>query len=429
MTIRRMSLLLLLLVTQVLADSSGDALQGRVVDAVTHQALADAIVTWGETVVRSDNQGRFMIRSRGASVGVRAYGYMRTSVSVAMFAYPGFDIALTPFKPKALYLSSLGIADRRLRDAALHLAQTSEVNALVIDLKSDRGQVGFRATVPLALSIGAEHSAVIGDLPALVGALHQQGLYTIARIVVFKDNVLALAHPELAVKTDGGAIWHDRDGMAWADPSSPDVWNYNIDLAVEAARSGFDEIQFDYIRFPDANGLALPSGRTQANRVAAISGFLALARQRLAPYNVFTAADAFGYVCWNLDDTGVGQTLTTLLPWVDYLSPMLYPSSFQFGIPGERDPVARPYEVVYRSLEQALSRAHVPAVRLRPWLQAFGDYAFHHGEFGGTEIHAQISAAGQAGTDGWMLWNPRNAYTMQGLAPRSPADVIGSLAP
>jgi hypothetical protein len=426
---RRMGLLALPLVVQLLAGSSSDALQGRVVDAVTHQGLADAIVTVGDTVVTSDAQGRFMIGGRGTSVGVRAYGHGRAFVPRAAFDYPGVNVALTPIQPKALYLSSLGVADRSLRGAALRIAQASEINALVVDLKSDRGQVGFRTNVPLAQAIGAERAPVIGDLKALTDSLHQQGLYSIARIVVFKDDALALARPALAVRTVGGAIWHDRDGIAWTDPSLPEVWNYNIDLAVEAARSGFDEIQFDYVRFPDAKGLALPSSRTQATRVAAISGFLALARRRLAPYNVFIAADAFGYVCWNLDDTGVGQTLTTLLPWVDYLSPMLYPSSFQFGIPGVRDPVAHTYDVVYRSLEEALGRTRVPAVRLRPWLQAFSDYAFGHGAFSGAQIRAQISAAEHAGTDGWMLWNPRNVYSLQGLAPKPPLDSEEPAAP
>lgn len=426
---RRTGLLTLLLAVQVLAAGSSGALQGRIVDAVTHQAVAGAIVTLGDTVVTSDAQGRFMIRGRGTSVGVRAYGHGRIFVPLTTFAYPQTDIALVPIEPKALYLSSFGVADRALRTAALRIAQASEINALVIDLKSDRGQVGFRANVPLALAVGAEREPLIGDLKALTDALHAQGLYSIARIVVFKDDVLALARPDLAVKTTTGAVWRDRDGMAWTDPSLPEVWNYNIDLAIEAARSGFDEIQFDYIRFPDAKGLALPSERTQASRVAAISGFLALARRRLAPYNVFIAADSFGYVCWNLDDTGVGQTLSTLLPWVDYLSPMLYPSSFQFGIPGERDPVAHSDEVVYRSLQEALRRTQVPAVRLRPWLQAFSDYAFGHGDFGAAQIHAQIAAAERAGTDGWMLWNPRNLYSTQGLAPSPAPDPPGTAAP
>jgi hypothetical protein len=114
---------------------------------------------------------------------------------------------------------------------------------------------------------------------------------------------------------------------------------------------------------------------------------------------------------------------------VDYLSPMLYPSSFQFGIPGVRDPVAHTYEVVYRSLEEALGRTRVPAVRLRPWLQAFSDYAFGHGAFSGAQIRAQISAAEHAGTDGWMLWNPRNVYSLQGLAPKPPLESEEPTAP
>jgi hypothetical protein len=153
--------------------------------------------------------------------------------------------------------------------------------------------------------------------------------------------------------------------------------------------------------------------------VAAVAGFLTEARAALRPFNVFLAADIFGYVCWNQDDTGIGQRLENLMPLVDYLSPMLYPSSFQFGIPGYRNPVAHPYEVVRRSLEEALRRTGVPALRFRPWLQAFPDYAFKGGSFTRGEVRTQIKAAEDIGTDGWLLWNPHNRYSPADLEPES----------
>ena len=195
------------------------------------------------------------------------------------------------------------------------------------------------------------------------------------------------------------------------DPFQKEVWDYNIDIAVEAARHGFDEIQFDYVRFPDATGLQFSMPNTEENRVKAISGFLAEARKRLTPYNVFLAADIFGYVCWNLNDTSIGQRIEDLAPLVDYLSPMLYPSTFQYGLPGYRIPVSHPREIVSLSLKRAEERTRLPSTHFRPWLQAFRDYAFDRRYFTGVEIGEQINAANQFSSDGWMLWNPRNDYT------------------
>lgn len=405
----------MLLGAHLLISGSTEALAGRVIDIHTRQPIADALLTLGDRVVRTDADGTFAIRGVSGQLGARAYGYARTWVSPDELERAKGQIALSPFHPRSLYLSSLGIASRTLRDSALDIVDRTEINALVIDVKGDRGLVAFHSTTPLAIVINSEHSPTIPSLKELTDSLHAKGIYCIARIVVFKDNVLALARPDLAVKTTSGYIWHDREQLAWADAFLREVWEYNIALAAEAARGGFDEIQFDYVRFPDVPGLLFSQASTQSTRVAAIAGFLELARERLAPYNVFLSADIFGYVCWNADDTGVGQTLTAMLRYVDYLSPMLYPSTFQFGIPGHRDPVAQPYEVVFQSLEHARERAGVPGVRFRPWLQAFQDYAFDRRAFGGAQVQAQTSAAEQAGSDGWMLWNPRNVYSSDGL--------------
>ena len=245
----------------------------------------------------------------------------------------------------------------------------------------------------------------------------------VARIVVFKDDRLATAKPDLAVKRNSGAIFKDQEGSGWTDPFNKEAWSYNIAIAVEAATLGFDEIQFDYLRFPDASGLVFARPNTMDNRIEAITGFLREARKQLTSYNVFLAADIFGYVMWNLDDTHIGQRLEELSSVVDYISPMLYPSCFQFGIPGYPVPVAHPYEIVLRSLQNARERTGIAPIRFRPWLQAFRDYAFDRRTFGGTEIKAQIAAAEDFGTDGWMLWNPHNIYSAEGLENDPPACV------
>lgn len=416
----RVLLVIALLTAQTLVGASAETIRGQVIDAGTRQPLAQAVVTLSDRAVQTNSKGEFVIQGTADRLGVRANGHAREWLPVIELRRQDGRIALPAFVPKALYLTSYGVASQHLRDNALRLARTTEINALVIDIKGDRGIVAYPSSEPLALAIHAEQPRLIPSLRALVDSLHAQGLYVIARIVVFKDNVLAQARPDLAVKTAGGTVWHDNEHLAWTDPFAQAVWDYNVGLAVEAARAGFDEIQFDYLRFPDAGGLVFSNPSTERTRVAAIAGFLALARRRLLPYNVFIAADVFGYVCWNTDDTHIGQTLDAILPQVDYLSPMLYPSTFQFGIPGCRNPVANPYEIVYRSLLRAQGRVPLPPIRYRPWLQAFKDYAFDRRPFGAEQIRAQITAAEKSGADGWMLWNPRNVYTAAGLLPKRP---------
>jgi hypothetical protein len=401
--------------------SAPPGVTGKVVDFFTGKPIKGAIVTANNDVVLTDEDGMFFAKTGGCQVAVRAYGYLKAEPDMSSFPASAsltscpLMIRLVPFTPKALYLSFYGIGSRIIRESALRIIGETELNSLVIDVKGDRGMVSFRSLTPLASSIGAQKIITIKDIKGLIKSLKEKGIYTIARIVVFKDDLLARARPDLAVKTARGAVWHDREDLAWIDPSKKEAWDYNIGLAVEAAQSGFDEIQFDYVRFPDAPGLRFSVPYTEENRVGAIAGFLAEARKRLLPYNVFVAADLFGYVSWNTDDTKIGQKLEEVTPVLDYISPMLYPSGFKFGIPGYRIPVAHPYEIVYLSLKKAQSRTHLPALRFRPWLQAFRDYAFDKRQFNGEEIREQINAAEKFGSNGWMLWNPRNIYTTDGL--------------
>ena len=390
--------------------------RGRVYDAVTLRPIEGAFVTLGDAVARTETNGGFQMRGSGTRIGARAFGYQRTWIDLTQPQDGLNDVALRTFTPKALYLSFYGVGDFALRESALRLIESTELNAVVIDVKGDRGRIPYKSAVPLSAQVGAQSTLTIKDIEGLLKSLRGKGIYTIARIVVFKDNPLASAKPDWAVKLPGGAIWHDREDLAWTDPFNEQVWEYNLAVAEEAARYGFDEIQFDYVRFPDARGLVYSMPNTMENRVRAVSDFLRSARRKLVPYNVFVAADIFGYVCWNLDDTGIGQRLDQLAPYLDYLSPMLYPSGFHVGIPGIRDPVAHPYEIVYRSLARAKERTGLPGVRFRPWLQAFRDYAFDHRPFTGKEIGLQIKAATDFGSNGWMLWNPSNVYSPDGLS-------------
>jgi hypothetical protein len=240
-------------------------------------------------------------------------------------------------------------------------------------------------------------------------------------VVVFKDHVLARHRPDWAVVDAGtGSPWLDHEGLAWVDPFAEAAWAYSIAVAREAAERGFQEIQLDYLRFPGDGRLGAaryskPS--TQETRRHAITSYLERAREALAPTSIAVAVDLFGYTAFNQDDTGVGQRVEDLAPRVDYLCPMAYPSAYHRGIPGYPNPMTHPYEIVRETVRRMRERAG-PAARVRPWIQDFRDYAFDRRPFGVAEVRAQMQAARDAGAAGWMIWNPRNQYTVEALGPR-----------
>ncbi len=345
-------------------------------------------------------------------------------------AGPGTPPAATPgpsrprlqHKPvKALYMTFFAIGSQAFRDHAFGLIEDTELNAVVIDVKGDRGYVAFPSQLPLAREIGALDYVTMMDIDELMVYLKEKRIYTIARVVVFKDNPLAQARPDLAVRngrTEGR--WIDNEGLAWTDPFKEEVWDYNLAIAREAAEKGFDEVQFDYIRFPtdgDVQGAVFSQEATRESRQAAIQGFLSRARQELKPLGVKVAIDTFGYTTWRDDDMGLGQRLEDLASVVDVISPMVYPSTFANGIPGYVNAVAHPYEIVFYSLDKAMERVGDTGVEIRPWLQDFPDYAFDRRSFAAAEVLAQKKAAHDAGVSGWMLWDPRVKYTRDALAP------------
>ncbi len=385
------------------------AYEGKVIDAQTKAPIDGALVTLGAEVAHTGVDGAFRLEGTGETLKLRAPGYARRDFPTSELSNPSTDIPLTPFKVTGLYLTVYGIASTKLREAALETVKINHLNALVIDVKGDRGIIPFKVDIPLAEEIGAQKLLLVKDMPALMARLKEQGLYLIARIVVFKDDPLAAARPQWAVKK-GGGVFRDREKLRWVDPFRREVWDYNIAVAKAAAELGFDEIQFDYVRCPDTPGIAFSQPSNQDTRTAAVTGFLTAAHEALVPYNVMVAADIFGYVLWNLDDTGIGQKIHAAVNAVDIVSPMLYPSGYHLGIPNYRNPVQHPYEIIYLSLKRAQERTGVSPLRFRPWLQAFRDYAFHGGDFAEDRMRIQIKAADDFGASGWMFWNPRNIY-------------------
>ena len=225
------------------------AQQGRIVDAATGIGVAGATVTIGDRVVATGADGR--VPSRGANsrdAGTGA-GYRAATMSAAAFRQASSILRITSFRPKALYLSFYGIGSQAIRDAAFKLIRDAQLNAVVIDVKGDRGLIAYRSAISLAQVAGAQRIITIPDLPALLQSLHASGIYAIARIVAFKDDPLATARPDLAVKLHDGRLFHDRENLGWTDPTLKEVRDYNTGIAVEAAWAGFDEISLTISAF------------------------------------------------------------------------------------------------------------------------------------------------------------------------------------
>ncbi|MBA2654897.1 MAG: GTP-binding protein [Gammaproteobacteria bacterium] len=390
-------------------ESSQQGYSGRVIDAQTKKPIEQALVTIGDEVVTTPADGTFEIKGTSDVIKLRAAGYKRLDFETSKLKDTKGDIALTPFKVKALYLTVYGTASDKIRNAAIQTIKRNNMNALVIDVKGDRGYIPFKVDLPMADKVGAQNTILIKDMPALMADLKGQGLYLIARVVVFKDDMLAAAHPEWAVKKNG-SVFRDREKLRWVDPFRKEVWNYNIEIAKAAAKLGFDEVQFDYVRYPDTKGIMFSEPSNVDSRTRTITGFLEAAHKALTPYNVMVAADIFGYVIWNTDDTGIGQQIDRAVHAVDVVSPMLYPSGFHLGIPNYRNPVQHSYEIINLTLKRGIERVKVSPLRFRPWLQAFRDYAFHGGDFGEARMRLQIKATNDVGASGYMFWNPRNVY-------------------
>ncbi|MGH7470647.1 MAG: putative glycoside hydrolase [Longimicrobiales bacterium] len=323
-----------------------------------------------------------------------------------------------PEHVRALYLNAWAAGSTRKLQKLIDIANQTEVNSFVIDVK-EGGEVSYTTEVKLAQRASAVRNYV-PNVRAVLTRLKENDIYPIARIVVFKDPVLALALPEFAVKNADGTIWQDNKGKAWVDSYNKQVWDYNIALAREAVELGFAEVQWDYVRFPDAPRSYLErgvwpaqNGRTKPD---GIREFLLYAREKLADLKVPLTADVFGLTVSTKGDMGIGQQWEKMIDAVDVILPMVYPSHFIRGNYGLSNPNAAPYRTIKRSMEDAVARSRaVPnAALIRPWLQAF---TLGAPRYGPAHVRAQIEAVYDAGLKEWVLWSPGSNYDAAALAP------------
>jgi hypothetical protein len=341
------------------------------------------------------------------------------SARVGANRFPAIPAPLVP-KPDAvrgIYLNAWAAGSSRRRAELIALAVRSEINAFVIDIK-EAGEVSYRSGIGLARAIGSGRN-YIPDPRSMLAELRAAGIYPIARIVVFKDPVLAEKRPEWAIRSTDGSLWRDRQGALWVDPYNRAVWDYNIDLAREAVLLGFSEIQWDYVRFPDVPARlmrnAVFAAREGRSRTAAIREFLQYSREKLADLGVAVTADVFGLTVSVRNDMGIGQLWEEMLDATDALLPMVYPSHFARGSYGIPVPNADPYRTVKIALEYAVRRSTgvTGAASIRPWLQ---DFSLGWPSYGAAEVRAQIQATYDAGLTEWILWNPGSRYTAAALA-------------
>jgi len=357
---------------------------------------------------------------------------------------PQPQLANPPAIAKAIYITSWSAGSPGKMNSLIGLVKRTELNAVVIDIKDYSGYVAYTIDAPEIQASGALDQLRILRPNTLIRRLHDEGIYVIGRISVFQDPILAKAHPEWAVKNKTtGKLWTDRKGLSWMDPASEKVWEYNIAIAKDAIARGFDEINFDYVRFPsdgDLEAMFFSSWDAKTPRHTVLRRFFGYIRDSL-PEAKFSA-DLFGLATVNNDDLGIGQVIEDAYQYFDYVAPMIYPSHYAAGFNGFKNPAAHPYDVVYYSLEKALGRlvkaplqngsttassssAGAPAFRakLRPWLQDFNLGAVYDAEMVRKQIQAVSDVLGTSTVKdhftGWYLWNPSNNYTEGALFPET----------
>ena len=333
--------------------------------------------------------------------------------------------ALTPIsRPKVvrgLYVNRWAVLGKRVWEL-IDVARRTEVNALVIDVKDDRGYVLYRSSVPLARQIGADTTMPVSAsrMRAILDTMRANGVFPIARIVVAKDPILAGAKREWAVqRRKDGAPWLDKDGKPWLDPHQRGIWTYAADLADEAVRLGFSEVQYDYVRFPDEQRLVreamfpLAKGRQRAQVIREQLGYL---RARLAPSKVPVAIDVFGLTTSDSTDMGIGQRWEQFADQADFVLPMTYPSHYARPTYGIANPNAKPYATIDRAMRDALARNRgiAKAAEIVPWYQ---DFTLGAPRYGVTQLRAQMQAGYDNGIRSWMLWNAGSKYTVAAFRP------------
>lgn len=347
---------------------------------------------------------------------------------------------VTPDSVRGVYMTSCVAGSKTMRDKLIRLVNTTELNSIVIDVKTFDGYISFSTENEL-LKRAYSKTCPVPDMRDFVSELHDKKIYVIGRIAVFQDQFMVKEKPHLAVKrlSNKDAIWGDRKNIHWIDAGAKEHWDYIIALAKEAYSLGFDELNFDYIRFPsdgDMKDIYFPFSNGQ-DKTAVLESFFTYLSKGMRGTGAKISADLFGETTVRTEGEGIGQVLERALPYFDYVSPMVYPSHYTYNFAGLGDPNKHPYEVVKYCMDSAVARTIATSTivsvsgyrpiasttpvmyvktpfdkdKIRPWLQD-NNYPVTYTP---AMVRAQIQATYDAGLDSWMLWNAGNRYTKEAL--------------
>lgn len=354
------------------------------------------------------------------------------------FVKPKIKHVKTPDQVKAIYMTACVASTRNFRNELVELIEETEINSIVIDIKDYSGTISFDSGLDGDGGTGCRAN----DMEEFVETLHEKGIYVIARLSTFQDSYYGNLHPQMLVKkASNGSTWTDYKGINFIDVHAKDFWQYILDLSIKANQIGFDEINYDYIRFPSDGNMKdiyfpfsnkIIEKNIDEGKAIALEDFFKFLRTEIDKYNkdieqpLIISADLFGMVTTANDDLNIGQVLERTLPYFDYISPMVYPSHYPPGFNGWKDPNTVPYELIHHVMTSGIEKVEALASatttpdyikekihpkQLRPWIQDF-DYG---GIYGPKEVRAQIDATYDAGLDSWMLWAPSNRYTRAAL--------------
>ena len=318
-----------------------------------------------------------------------------------------------PAQAKGLYLTAYSAGSKKKMDEIIKLIGKTELNAVVIDIKDYSGKVLYGSKVKLANDLKLVDNR-IGNVRELIAKLHRREIYVIARQTVFQDPILAGKKPEWAIRAKGGGIWRDYKGLSWVDPTRREVWAYNMQIAKEAIELGFDEINFDYVRFPsDGNMSAVVYTNGNKKRWEIMGEFYKFVGETLSDLPAYISLDLFGLTmeATSTNDMQIGQRIAGAVDHVDYISPMMYPSHYPSGHLKLANPAAQPALVIDNGMKKGARFFVGKRAKVRPWLQAFNMGAV----YGAEKIRAQINAVEKYDNAGWLLWNAANRYTSEGL--------------
>jgi hypothetical protein len=331
----------------------------------------------------------------------------------------------TPFSTKGIYMSQCIAATPTLRSKLIQLVNETELNAIVVDVKDYSGGLAFDNGAEI-FKDKLSKECFVNDMEALVEELHRNGIYTIARITVFQDPLMSKQKPEIAIKknSDKAVVWRDRKGISFIDPGSREMWDYIRAVAVASYEIGFDEVNFDYVRYPsdgDMEDIYFPLSHDVVDsdpewgKSYVMKSFFSYIGNEMKKRGIPSSVDIFGMTTTNSDDLNIGQVLEDVVPYFDYVSPMVYPSHYPPNFIGISNPAAKPYEVIRYSMGEAFRRASTTAWKFRPWLQDFDLGATYTAQM----VKDQIQATYDSGFNSWFLWDASNKYTKEALLPEN----------